>query len=224
MTKRIAVQSVLGAAALAFVLQGCGSNNDPATRARPVPAARRAPPGRPGRPGRPAKPAPRARRGTTGSGGSFVSTPSCTGLTTAAAAEPTKGGACVAADPQLCYKTCGPEKAGVKSETCTGGVYAEMSGCSFDPAVNFACYKIPAAANTVCPAGDAPGVDRLHGRPLRGLQQHGRSAGRRLQRLGRRREGRLLRLPGGELGRQADLELRERHGVALPRRRWLLVA
>ena len=28
-----------------------------------------------------------------------------------------------------------------------------MSGCSFDPAMNFACYKIPAAANTACPAG-----------------------------------------------------------------------
>jgi hypothetical protein len=70
--------------------------------------------------------------------------------------EPAKGVACVAADVQLCYKTCGPEKQGAKSETCTGGVYAEMSGCSFDSATNFACYKIPAAANTMCPAGVTP--------------------------------------------------------------------
>jgi len=75
---------------------------------------------------------------------------------TAGGMEPAKGVACVATDTQLCYKTCGPEKAGAKSETCTGGVYAEMSGCSFDSATNFSCYKIPAAANTMCPAGATP--------------------------------------------------------------------
>jgi len=88
--------------------------------------------------------------GTGGSGG--IVGPSCTGLITAAGMEPTKGVACVAADPQLCYKTCGPEKTGVKSETCSGGVYFEMSGCSFDPGKDYSCYQIPSTANATCPA------------------------------------------------------------------------
>jgi len=82
--------------------------------------------------------------------------PSCTGLITAAGIEPTKGGACAASDPQLCYKTCGPEKAGVRSEICTGGVYAEMSGCAFDPGKDYSCYAIPLTANTICPLGVTP--------------------------------------------------------------------
>jgi hypothetical protein len=157
MTKRIRVQSVLGAAALAFVLQACSGGNDPSNSGTGTGGSgtQGGTAGTTGQAGTSGQAGTTGNGGSTstGSGGSFVSTPSCTGLTTAAAAEPTKGGACVAADPQLCFKTCGPEKAGVKSETCTGGVYAEMSGCSFDPAMSFACYKIPAAANTLCPAG-----------------------------------------------------------------------
>jgi len=65
----------------------------------------------------------------------------------------TKGGTCAATDPQLCYKNCGPQNIGRKSETCSGGTYMEMDGCSFDPAGSFACYKIPAAANAACPTG-----------------------------------------------------------------------
>ena len=38
----------------------------------------------------------------------------------------------------------------------TAGTYAEMSGCSFEPTRDFSCYKIPAAANTACPAGVTP--------------------------------------------------------------------
>src|SRR5262249_39565556 len=34
----------------------------------------------------------------------------------------TKGGPCTAADQSFCYRTCGPESTGVKSETCQGGV------------------------------------------------------------------------------------------------------
>jgi hypothetical protein len=42
----------------------------------------------------------------------------------------------------------------VKSETCTtAGTYAEMSGCTFNPAMDYSCYKLPTAANTACPAG-----------------------------------------------------------------------
>jgi len=68
-----------------------------------------------------------------------------------------KGGTCLSTDVQFCYKTCGPEKSGVKSETCTSaGTYAEMSGCSFDPGADYACYKIPAAANALCPPGVSP--------------------------------------------------------------------
>jgi hypothetical protein len=58
---------------------------------------------------------------------------------------------------QLCYKNCGPMNIGRKSETCTGGIYVEMDGCSFDPAGSFACYKIPTVANdATCPAGTMP--------------------------------------------------------------------
>jgi len=84
--------------------------------------------------------------GAGGSGTTGFGQPGCPSTVT-------KGGICAATDPQLCYKTCGPEKTGVKTETCTAGMYAEMSGCSFDPAVNYSCYKVPTAANAACPAG-----------------------------------------------------------------------
>jgi hypothetical protein len=68
-----------------------------------------------------------------------------------------KNGTCAPTDVQFCYTTCGPEKIGVKSETCqTSGTYAEMSGCSFDPGREYACYKIPTTANAACPAGATP--------------------------------------------------------------------
>ena len=88
---------------------------------------------------------------STGSGNPDMFTPLCAGLTTAAGAAPTKGGACTAADPQLCYKTCGPQGIGFKSETCTGGLYAEQSGCTFPTAADYSCYKIPAAIDASCP-------------------------------------------------------------------------
>jgi len=78
-------------------------------------------------------------------------TPLCDGLTTAANEVPTKAGACTAADPQLCYKTCGPQGVGFKSETCTAGAYAEQSGCSFPDAADYSCFKIPTAADAACP-------------------------------------------------------------------------
>jgi hypothetical protein len=64
---------------------------------------------------------------------------------------PTKGGVCTATDSQLCYKTCGPLSIGFKSETCTGGLYVEQSGCSFPAGQNYACYKIPPTISTTCP-------------------------------------------------------------------------
>ena len=173
MTKRIRpyVQT-LGAAALVaqvFIFQACGSNSPNNTPG----SAGTSGTGRGGTTGSgvagttgsggtsPTGTAGSGSAGTDGTGsagtsGAFPPQPSCTGLTTAAGVEPTKGGACVPADPQVCYKTCGPVKEGAKSETCTGGVYAEMSGCSFDPTKEFSCYRIPSAANPSCPAGVTP--------------------------------------------------------------------
>jgi hypothetical protein len=90
--------------------------------------------------------------GTAGSTGSGDFTPLCAGLTTAAGPAPTKNGACSSADPQLCYKTCGPQSVGFKSETCTAGIYAEQSGCSFPPDLDASCYKIPDTIDPSCPA------------------------------------------------------------------------
>jgi hypothetical protein len=89
--------------------------------------------------------------GTGGTSGSGDFSPLCASLTTAAGAAPTKSGLCTDADPKLCYKTCGPESKGFKSETCTAGAYVEQSGCSF-PAVDYSCYKIPTVADATCPA------------------------------------------------------------------------
>lgn len=88
--------------------------------------------------------------GTSAAGGDFM--PLCAGLTTAAAAAPTKGGACTADDPQVCYKTCGPQSSGFKSETCTAGSYAEQSGCTFPTALDATCFKLPTTQDASCPA------------------------------------------------------------------------
>jgi len=86
---------------------------------------------------------------TTGAGGAAGATgtdafqPLCSDLLTAAAVAPTKNGICVDTDPQRCYKTCGPESIGFKSEICTAGVYVEQSGCSFLTGGDFSCYKVP---------------------------------------------------------------------------------
>jgi hypothetical protein len=91
--------------------------------------------------------------GVGGASGGGQFSPSCANVPlTAAGAAPTKGGTCVAADTQLCYKTCGPQSIGFKSETCTGGTYAEQMGCSFPTGVDYSCYKIPTAIDATCPA------------------------------------------------------------------------
>jgi hypothetical protein len=89
--------------------------------------------------------------GTTGTGGASGGVPTC-------ASTVVKGGTCAATDSQLCTKTCGPEKTGTKTETCTAGVYVEGSVCSF-PAVapspstdgTYMCWAVPATANAACP-------------------------------------------------------------------------
>jgi len=93
--------------------------------------------------------------GATGTAGTGFGQPACP-TNTAAGVALGKGVACdtTMGDPALCYKTCGPVKTGVKSEMCMTAGYQEMSGCSFDPSQNYACYKIPTAANATCPAAD----------------------------------------------------------------------
>lgn len=93
-----------------------------------------------------------ASASTGGSATAGMFTPLCGALTTAANVAPTKGGACTADDPQLCYKTCGPQSIGFKSETCTSGAYVEQSGCSFKPDLDASCYKIPTTLDPSCPA------------------------------------------------------------------------
>jgi hypothetical protein len=89
--------------------------------------------------------------GMSGGGDTFTPLCSLVPLTEAGVA-PTKGGACTAKDTQLCYKTCGPQSVGFKSETCTNGTYVEQSGCSFPKATDYSCYKVPAAVDASCPA------------------------------------------------------------------------
>jgi hypothetical protein len=96
---------------------------------------------------------------STGGGTSTgtLGTPLCG--TTAAGDTITLGTACVATDAQLCYRVCGVESKGFKSETCSGGVYsmyAEQSGCSFPTGVDYSCYKIPTTYDATCPASTAP--------------------------------------------------------------------
>jgi hypothetical protein len=91
--------------------------------------------------------------GTAGTSGTF-GTPICGN--TSGGTPIAKTVACGAADTQLCYKTCGPNGAmGVKSETCSGGAYMEMSGCSFPPGVSQSCYSIPATQDATCPDATA---------------------------------------------------------------------
>ncbi len=62
-----------------------------------------------------------------------------------------KNVSCTSQDQQVCFKTCGPVSSGFKSETCTGGVYAEQPDCTFDSNCNFGCFKIPTVADATCP-------------------------------------------------------------------------
>src|SRR5262252_5283921 len=96
--------------------------------------------------------------GGTGTGGTpGFGQPACPGTVA-------KGLGCAPSDPQLCYKNCGPQNIGRKSETCSpnpdGGItdggttssYTEMTGCAYDPAGDYSCYKVPTTANSACPA------------------------------------------------------------------------
>ena len=84
-----------------------------------------------------------------------------------------KGVACTAADVQLCYKTCGPEKTGVKPETCTRRrIRRGRTACS-TPARTYACYAVPASAGPDLSDHGADGLQPLLDRRLRGLRGRG---------------------------------------------------
>ena len=88
--------------------------------------------------------------GASDAGGTTFGEPAC--LSTVM-----RGIQCGPQDQQLCYKTCGPERTGVKAVMCsTAGTYTEMSGCAFDPYRDYSCYAIPSAANAACPTDVTP--------------------------------------------------------------------
>ena len=100
--------------------------------------------------------------GETGADGGIFS-PACAGLTTAIGVAPTKACGCTASDPQLCYKPCGPEDRGARSETCMGGFYAEMPICAYDPSKDYSCYKVPFdAPDPICPRSGSDIFDPPH--------------------------------------------------------------
>jgi hypothetical protein len=69
--------------------------------------------------------------------------PACFLTLTGAGEEIMKGTPCTAADPKLCYRPCGPNQVGWKTETCLAGVYAE-GDCTFPEDQTYECYAIPA--------------------------------------------------------------------------------
>jgi hypothetical protein len=87
---------------------------------------------------------------TTGGGGGTTMNPPphpdfmppCFLGPTQAGEEILKGTPCTSADPQLCYRPCGPNQSGWKSEECLAGVYTE-GDCTFPADGDYACYKIP---------------------------------------------------------------------------------
>ncbi len=67
-----------------------------------------------------------------------------------------KGSACDNSSVRFCYRTCGPDSVGYKSETCQRGAYVEQSGCDFPASEDYSCYQVPRRLPTECP----PGVPR----------------------------------------------------------------
>jgi hypothetical protein len=97
--------------------------------------------------------------GAAGTGAVHFGEPTC-------ASRVGSGETCTPADQQFCYKPCGPEGVGVKSETCqSSGLYTEMVGCSYDPARDYGCYRIPHAPNTGCTGGQTPQAGKPCGAP-----------------------------------------------------------
>jgi len=84
---------------------------------------------------------------TTPTGGTTTTVPGTLCTTQA------KNGTCTT-EGETCNKTCGPNKTGYKSETCTSAVYVE-GPCTF-PVADYACYKVT-DATAACPTGTKSG-------------------------------------------------------------------
>jgi hypothetical protein len=67
-----------------------------------------------------------------------------------------KGATCDASSVRFCYRTCGPDSVGYKSETCEHGAYTEQSGCTFPSSGDYSCYAVPARLPAQCPAATVP--------------------------------------------------------------------
>ena len=140
---------------------GCGGSNEPSVASASSTAAnsgdKKLEAAGPAGKGSSASAATSSASGSAGKAGSTAAvsgnfSPLCSDVPATAAGAPTKGGACSASDPQLCYKTCGPQSVGFKSEMCSNGAYVEQTGCSF-PDADYSCYKIPSTVDASCPKG-----------------------------------------------------------------------
>jgi hypothetical protein len=144
-----------------LLFQACGGNNNPATPGtggnQGGTAGTTGTAGTMGSAGTMGTAGTSGTAGTTGTGGA-AEIPSCIGmLTVSSQMEPANHIPCdPTMDINVCTRTCGPEKKGTKTETCTTALsYQEMAGCTFGPG-DYSCYKIPTVANTACPAGVTP--------------------------------------------------------------------
>jgi hypothetical protein len=61
-----------------------------------------------------------------------------------------KGASCNTSSVHFCYRTCGPDSVGFKSETCQGGAYVE-GNCQFPASGDYSCYSIPNRLPSECP-------------------------------------------------------------------------
>ena len=134
------------------------------------------------------------------------------------------GAACTPADQQFCYKTCGPEKTGVKTDTCAAnGVYAEMVRLHLRSGQGLLLLRDPVGAPTRSAlAGVAPQgkLACATSRPLRAVQQPPavcRAATISIRRGAPKVGWCTCQLPNGGVLR--TWSLRQRHRVALPARR-----
>jgi hypothetical protein len=154
MTKRMApFCGTVALLAQVFVFQGCGGSNNGMTGTGGSPGTGGTTTATGGTPGAGGSPGTGGTTTSTGgtpgtAGASGFGQPACGNTVAGVAAG--KGVACTTADVQLCYKTCGPEKSGVKPETCSGTAYTE-GDCAFNPTGTFACYAVPTTADPSCP-------------------------------------------------------------------------
>lgn len=164
-TTRLLTLTVLGA-----WLGACAGENEPATSDDPLTggsstptAAATPPPGTTGAPAATPPPATASAPPTTtaaptaapaaGACDDVNYDPKCDLTPTTAGEEIKKGTACTEADPQCCWRSCGPQSIGWKTEQCVAGVYAE-GDCQFPPAGDYSCYAIPDAIDATVPCGD----------------------------------------------------------------------